>query len=289
MNFVCPAVTRASFGFALAALAAVWASGCRHDKAAVPAPTAAPMNAAPAAPAVLTLIESSPELAMHGRLAGRGPDFSPSVTKETWAELPEHSRRCSTQLLKAQLAAASADAPHADRSFRNCAIDTSRAHLKQQFAQFLLQMDANRPDLATEALGGAIATLHVFYAYSNYIELLAQEVPDWDQAAGERAAPWSDSPRELPSSYTLLSDYAAAAQPNRCPAGVFPSFNKRTPRTPAGARVITQWGLTAHEAAVRLALDDTKAMLAAAYKQRPAYGEQCGQSLVWGFLPDGWW
>lgn len=225
---------------------------------------------------------------MQGRLEGRGPDFTPAVTRSMWLELPDHSRRCSQQLLDAQLEATRTNGTRADHSFRNCAIDASRAHLREHLATFRLQMDANRHDLATAALGEAIAALHAFYTYSNYVELLAQEIPDWDDAASERAALWSDSPRPALAGHTLLSDYAAAAQPNLCPDGVRPAFNKATPTTTAGAAVIASWGLTAHEAAVHLALDDTKAMLTAAYRERKQYGEKCGATLIWGFIPADW-
>src|SRR5690606_17299321 len=109
-----------------------------------------------------------------GRLAGRGPDFSPQVTRDLWKTLPDHAKRCSSKLLDAQLAALRRHAGDATRSFRNCEIDSSRRWLRSRLDKFRASVDANKVDDAHEALGEALAAVQLFYTFTNYVELLAE-------------------------------------------------------------------------------------------------------------------
>jgi hypothetical protein len=238
-------------------------------------------------PSFQELVKSSPELMKQARLSGRGPDFAPSVTRKLWDSLPAKVRKCSDNLLRAQLTAIRATSADADKTFRNCRLGQSRTYLQGRLRAFEKAMDDNRHDLATQALGEAVAALHTFYAYSNYVELLADREEDGEAALASTARIWTED--ALPEPDRLRSDYNAMVSPNDCGDGK-PELDKRGPKTPAGIRRFPKWaGVSAHEAATALALQDTTAMLRYAYKLRPAYGEACGTDLILTFLPKELW
>jgi hypothetical protein len=253
------------------------------------ADTADTDDSTPAPPPSMARLISHDRLLVHGaRLSGRGPDFSPNVTREMWASLPSSTRKCSTELLDAQLSAHANHRPLAKRSFRNCDFTGSSAWLAEQLARFQTAMDANRRDEATLALGAAIAALHSFYAYSNYVELLDAQQANWSTVSGEAHFIWRDHAGKLADPSRLLSDFNPGSAPNVC-NGVKPQLDKTTSETPAGKEVLSHLGISAHRAAVMLALEDTKALLKEAYRLRPAYGDECGATTVFGWGWPGWW
>ena len=146
---------------------------------------AAPKPAKP--PKLHELVETTPELLKRARVSGRGPDFTPSVTRELWDSQPENIRRCSDNLLRAQLSAIRATSADANKTFRNCQLGQSRDYLQGRLLAFEKAMDDNRHDLATQALGEAVVALHAFYAYSNYVELLAEREEDVNTALSSTA------------------------------------------------------------------------------------------------------
>jgi hypothetical protein len=246
-----------------------------------PAAAAGPAEPESASALAEGLVELRPDLLRQGRLAGRGPDFSAQVTRDMWASLPDAAKRCSSELLKAQLESLRANARHAERSFRNCQIASSRRWLWERLADFGRSVDANRHDEATKALGDVLATIQAFYTFSNFVELLSEKTPRWDDALDAAGGIWRtdalavDEPR-------LLSHYHAAAGPTAC-SGVAPDLDKSSDATPAGRRRV--WNMTAHEAAVEFALEEMQAVLKKAYKDGGAYGDDCTQSLIFGFIP----
>ncbi len=267
-------------------LVAILLGGCARAPASTPGPPSHPALEQPRAPKLasvaLRLIEDHPELLRRGRLAGRGPDFSPRVTRQMWSEMPDEAKRCSAQLIDAQLQALRQQAPLADRSFRNCQIAASRNWIRLRLKTFRSSVDAGHVDQAHEALGEALAGVQSFYTFTNYVELLAEQESDWEAAASAPARVWADG--ELPvDASRLLSHYSAIASPAGC-GEVAPNLDKSTSQTSAGGRIV--WGImTAHEAAVALAKDDMESMLKQAYRDRPTYGSTCGQELLFGFIP----
>jgi hypothetical protein len=234
------------------------------------------------------LIAEQSAFVVRKRLGGRGPDFAPSVTVAMWAKLDPSVRRCSEQLLAAQLAALREESARADHMFRNCHIDEGRAFIRAQLGAFRQAVDANRPDQAIDALGRAMASLQSFYAFSNFVELLNEQQPVWSTACEAADRPWSSEPFASVPRGRLTSDYSPSATPNLC-GDIKPVLDKRGPATSAGTRQLKSWGLAAHAAAVRLALDGMASMLKQAYRDAQGFGETCGSELIFGFIPRSWW
>jgi hypothetical protein len=195
-------------------------------------------------------------------------------------------KQCSQQLLDAQLRAHAANRTLADRTFRNCSIEESAGWIREQLQLFRDAMNAGRREDATEALGEAIAALHSFYAYTNYVELLNERNTDWDAVSDHPHEIWKNPSGDLGSTTGLVSDYNPGALPNRC-SNPLPQLDKSTNSTPQGKQVLRSLGIGTHAAAVDLALSDTTALLRSALADEPEYGEDCGSSSVLGWIL-GW-
>lgn len=211
---------------------------------------------------------------LRARELGRGPAFAASVTRRFWAELPENSRKCSNQLLAAQVRAAASNALRATRTFRNCAIPESHEYLQNQVRRFMREGKLND-------LGSALAALHAFYTYTNYIE---REHKGGTSLAALIAAPpriWSDrvDPDLLEN---LISDTSAQVSPVRCNTPI--EIDKSTDGE-YGAKLLEggDWDVPVHEAAIQVAMSDTDQLLKQAFKTQKEFTNTCGATLVFGF------
>ena len=228
--------------------------------------------------------DQTPEYLRLSKLIGRGPDFSVRVTRKILQSLPSEVRKCSLDIFDAQRRAMREHRKYSDRSFRNCAIDQSRAWLRQQLTEFRSHVDGNRFDQASASLGVALTAVHQFYAYSNYVELLSEAAgkSSWLDVVGRSHGVWSEAPLAVDET-RLQSDFSRNARPKRC-SGPPSDLDKRAPHTTAGNIYIEQWEFTAHEVAFQLALEDSVAMLRKAYSEKQRFVDHCGSSMVMSYL-----
>ena len=220
------------------------------------------------------------------RVVAPSQKFVRSVTRNLWEKIPPKTRRCSSALLSAQFAGVKKHALHAAPSFRNCAIRQGRAYLFERVEAFRKHAQARNYGSATQALGEAIASLHAFYAFSNYVELIHARDPYFESVLKELPPVWRAGPLAVDVA-TIQSDFSANVMPNYC-GETKPVLDKRA-KSGAGAEQLKPTFTPAHETAVELALRDTQAMLKALFKTEKSYLEHCDSALVLGFLPRSWW
>lgn len=232
-------------------------------------------------PALDELAVSHPEYFLVARLDGQGPDFSSRFSQDLFERLKREEKHCSIELLTAQREAFRSHALHAGRSFRNCVIRDGRAWIREQLEKFRQSVDARNRERALVHLGAALASLQAFYTYSNYVELLEEQGMSWSSALDAPHRVWSSGPL-LVDEARLQSDFSPSIRRNDCPAAP-PRLEKLTRDSPAGSRPLTKWSVLAHEAAYQLALEDSQAMVAQAWEDRPWIREACGSKLVIGY------
>lgn len=235
----------------------------------------------------LSTLANTHGYALRVKHFGGGPKFAPSVSEQLWGRLHAKARDCSQTLFSAQQRAAREGALRANQSFRNCSIKASRKYLRSSLWNFEERVKGREFVRATTALGRTLATLHAFYAFTNYVELRAAKNESLVSSLRSRVNVWGlgalDVPREQ-----LRSDYSASAAPNGC-GDLKPDHDKRTARG-AGAVVLKPWYTPAHEAAVAFALADTEDLLDSLAKKHTSYFEgKCASSLIYMFLPARLW
>lgn len=211
---------------------------------------------------------------LRARTLGRGPAFAASVTRKFWADLPEKSKRCANELLAAQARAAATHALRADKTFRNCAIEASRDYLRNQVRRF--EREGKLSDL-----GAAVAALHAFYTYTDYIERAHRRGMSLATLISAPPRVWSDDVE--PGIFAeLISDTSVQVSPEGCEEPI--EIDKSTDEG-YGAKLLDggDWEVPVHEAAIQVAMSDTDQLLKRAFKTQKEFTDTCGATLVFGF------
>jgi hypothetical protein len=175
--------------------------------------------------------------------------------------------------------------------FDNCRFDDSAQYIAALLGEAEAAVAHGDRDAMMVGLGRALHAVQDFYAHTNYVELMAKEVPSfadvpvvdvWHPGAQDRLR--ALAAKGLVSGEVWWEPGSACASPSRTHA----ELNKDSPKSTEGVKLTAPWDMTGFRAAHELALRATHEYLHE-FLSRPAWKAllgDCAGTLAFGSESD---
>jgi len=168
----------------------------------------------------------------------------------------KESMACTEVLARAQWRQDILLALDAKAHYDNCQFDTTNSYVEQLVNESVSAAREGRRDAALSAMGRALHAVQDFYSHSNYLELSLKKYGSLTEVPV--LAVWTPEGRGqliAMAGAGLVSGQVWWEPGNACasPSVTHAQLNKDTPASPNGEKLISEWGVTNHQAARELA------------------------------------